>query len=170
MADKMELQGTEFAAARDFVRAYNNLPAVVDDDYPEMRHYYEGAVQRLIEAFTNNGRSKPKAVLDNYGELERQIAERSKKFKDNFTNISEKQRFMTLALVGEAGELANVVKKDWREGTTSQDAILDELSDVFVYWVLSCHAHGYAIMDVMQHGNSKAERRLQEVLAKRARP
>lgn len=46
----MKLQKDEFNALDKLIKAYKNLPAIVDDDYPEMRHYYEGALRAFIEA------------------------------------------------------------------------------------------------------------------------
>lgn len=46
---------------------------------------------------------------------------------------SEDERFLTLALCGEVGELANMVKKRWRDGVDLQEEIRDELADIRVY-------------------------------------
>jgi hypothetical protein len=54
--DRMETQGAEFDKVRDLIEAYRGLPPIVDDDYPEARHYYERAVRELIAAFEANGR------------------------------------------------------------------------------------------------------------------
>lgn len=58
MQDKIALQNKEFDAVETLSSKYSSLTmtAVVDDDYPEMRHYYESAVKQLIEAFKANGR------------------------------------------------------------------------------------------------------------------
>ena len=48
----------------------------------------------------------------------------------------ESIHFVALALCGEAGELANLVKKEWRgdEGaTTTSQAIREELADIMIY-------------------------------------
>lgn len=42
-------------------------------------------------------------------------------------------RFLALGLVGEAGELANFVKKRWRDGETHAEAIRFEIADVCAY-------------------------------------
>ncbi len=55
--DKMNPQKAEFDAVSELCKAYRNLPAIVDDDYPEMRHYYERAAQILLDAFKANGRT-----------------------------------------------------------------------------------------------------------------
>lgn len=52
----IETQSAEFDAVADLAKAYRSLPAVVDDDYPEMRHYYERAIQMLLVAMRQNGR------------------------------------------------------------------------------------------------------------------
>jgi hypothetical protein len=55
--DKIKLQNKEFDALDKLIKTYKNLPAVVDDDYPEMRHYYESAIRAFLEACKANGRS-----------------------------------------------------------------------------------------------------------------
>jgi hypothetical protein len=52
----IETQSAEFDAVAELVKRYRALPAVVDDDYPEMRHYYESAMRSLIDAIRANGR------------------------------------------------------------------------------------------------------------------
>lgn len=54
--EAMKAQKAEFDAVAKLCKAYRSLPAIVDDDYPEMRHYYEREVQSVIEAFRANGR------------------------------------------------------------------------------------------------------------------
>ena len=43
--------------------------------------------------------------------------------------------FIALALVGEAGELANLFKKEWRDGLDMErrHKMIDELGDIMVY-------------------------------------
>lgn len=56
--DRLELQRKEFDAADAFAKAlqtHNHTP-VVDNDYPEVRHNYEGALAGFIEAMKINGR------------------------------------------------------------------------------------------------------------------
>lgn len=43
------------------------------------------------------------------------------------------ERFLALALCGEAGELANMVKKRWRDGADLSEEIRDEIADIRVY-------------------------------------
>lgn len=53
---RIELQNAEFDALVALTKAYNNLPPVVDDDYPEMRARYETALRTFMFALEANGR------------------------------------------------------------------------------------------------------------------
>lgn len=101
--------------------------------------------------------------------LENRLEERSKRFR-TFDDRDEHSRYMALALAGEVGELCNIVKKEWRGDPRGLDgkALLDEASDVFVYWVLFCHVHGWGIQRVMEHADQKAERKILALEAERA--
>jgi len=46
---------------------------------------------------------------------------------------STDERFLALALCGEAGELANMIKKRWRDGADLSEEIRDEIADIRVY-------------------------------------
>ena len=46
---------------------------------------------------------------------------------------STDERFLALALCGECGELANMVKKRWRDGADLTEEIKDEIADIRVY-------------------------------------
>lgn len=48
-----------------------------------------------------------------------------------YSNTDE--RFLTLALCGEAGELANLIKKRWRDDVNLVEEIRDEIADCRVY-------------------------------------
>ena len=49
---RLEKQQREFETLADLAKAFNALPPVVDDDYPEMRFRYEAA----LRALEDNGR------------------------------------------------------------------------------------------------------------------
>lgn len=55
----------------------------------------------------------------------------------------EDRRFLALALCGEAGELANLVKKEWRGDKIPGllDKIEDETGDIYAYLSLLCMAY-----------------------------
>lgn len=56
--DQFSLQNAEFDAVRELSKRIARLDhtAIVDDDYPEMRHRYESALHGLITALKDNGR------------------------------------------------------------------------------------------------------------------
>lgn len=56
MLESIKPQSDEFNALDDLIKSYNNLLAIVDDDYPKMRHYYESNLKVFLEACKNNGR------------------------------------------------------------------------------------------------------------------
>ena len=49
----------------------------------------------------------------------------------SYSNTDE--RFLALALCGEVGELANMIKKRWRDGANLKEEIIEELADIRVY-------------------------------------
>jgi len=71
---------------------------------------------------------------------------------------SEDERFLALALCGEAGELANMVKKRWRDNADYAEEIRDELADIRVYLELLAKCFGIE--------GEKLDQRVQEKLAK----
>lgn len=55
---------------------------------------------------------------------------------------SEDERFLALGLCGKAGELANMIKKRWRDGVDLSEEIRDEIADVRVYLELLAKVFG----------------------------
>ena len=55
---------------------------------------------------------------------------------------SQDERFLTIALCGEAGELANMIKKRWRDGADLSDEIREEICDIRVYLELIAKVFG----------------------------
>jgi NTP pyrophosphatase (non-canonical NTP hydrolase) len=53
--------------------------------------------------------------------------------KGNLNSDSEILNFLALAICGEAGELANFVKKAWRGDELDLEAIRDEIADIRIY-------------------------------------
>lgn len=62
MNKRLDLQNAEFDAVRELAMQMRRIEMtpVVDDDYPEVRYGYEGAVDGAMVAFRNNGRSLDK--------------------------------------------------------------------------------------------------------------
>jgi len=54
---RLEKQKKEFDTLVALYKAFNAMPAVVDDDYPEMRFRYEHALRDFIYALEDNGRA-----------------------------------------------------------------------------------------------------------------
>lgn len=54
----IQSQNDEFEAVAKLALQYERLTKtpVVDDDYPEVRHAYEGAIRAVIAALKANGR------------------------------------------------------------------------------------------------------------------
>lgn len=55
---------------------------------------------------------------------------------------SADERFLALALCGEAGELANIIKKRWRDGVDLTDEAREEIADIRVYLELLAKCFG----------------------------
>ena len=54
--DKMEAQKNEFDEMAKLASRYRNitLTPIVDDDYPEVRHYYESQLRTFLRAVKEN--------------------------------------------------------------------------------------------------------------------
>lgn len=65
---------------------------------------------------------------------------------------TEDVRFLTLALCGEAGELANMIKKEWRADIwpPTRSDIANELCDIVVYAYLLEVALGFDIDSIVE--------------------
>ena len=53
--------------------------------------------------------------------------------KGHLTSDSEVLSFLALAICGEAGELANLIKKLWRGDAVEEAEIRDEIADIRIY-------------------------------------
>ena len=74
-------------------------------------------------------------------------------------------RFLALALCGEAGELANLIKKRWRGDAIDDCDIAEELADVRVYLEHLARAMEIDLDAVCAAKVSKVTRRLDAALA-----
>ncbi len=59
-------------------------------------------------------------------------------------------RFLAMGLCGEAGELANFVKKRWRDGDGHNEAICYEIADVCAYAFMLAHTMGMTPEDLVE--------------------
>ena len=65
----------------------------------------------------------------------------------------EDRRFLALALCGEAGELANLIKKEWRGSIIDREdwlaKVADEIGDVYAYLQLIACAYELDLERIM---------------------
>jgi NTP pyrophosphatase (non-canonical NTP hydrolase) len=78
------------------------------------------------------------------------------------TYSSTDERFLALALCGEAGELANIIKKRWRDNVDLSEEAKDEIADIRVYLELlaKCFAIEGSKLD------ERVKQKLEKVVAK----
>lgn len=80
---------------------------------------------------------------------------------------TEDMRYNALAMCGEAGEVANVIKKDWRGDDLKLDQLRDELGDVFSYWSHLVKCAGFTLDEVAQRAVDKAGAYIEDLEAQR---
>lgn len=71
---------------------------------------------------------------------------------------STDERFLALALCGEAGELANYIKKRWRDNADFSEEIRDEIADIRVYLELLAKCFGIEGEKLDQRVKEKLEK------------
>lgn len=112
----------------------------------------------------------PSGGNDLITEVNRDLWELHHRFIARSGNVAgsiEDERFLALAMVGEAGEVANFVKKQWRGDKVDRELLKDELSDVFAYWCLLVRCAGFDVAGVIARSHSKAVERLAQLEAGR---
>jgi len=153
--DTFETQRKEFEAVSYLIRCYNQLPPIVDDDYPEMRHYYESAVFALIRALRENGR-----FGRTFSQRNRARAEAPNGFNHKLEKWSISD-WLT-ATMGELGEAANVAKKlnrirdgmaDKNRGVSEEELrtmFRHEIGDTYTYLDLTAQSQGFSAQDAAE--------------------
>ena len=71
----------------------------------------------------------------------------------------DKLRFLSLALCGEAGELANFVKKEWRGDNLDRKGLIEEVADVANYLYMIADVLGIDLHKEMLKKLKKVEKR-----------
>jgi NTP pyrophosphatase (non-canonical NTP hydrolase) len=107
-------------------------------------------------------------TLTTYAAWVRQVAERTG--KGSWAAAADPDRelaYLGLGLTGEAGEVAEHIKKRLRDGNWDADAVVGELGDVIYYWVRLCLAVGRDPADVLAASRAKIDRVLAERIPKR---
>jgi NTP pyrophosphatase (non-canonical NTP hydrolase) len=82
---------------------------------------------------------------------------------------SKDERFLALALCGEAGELANIIKKRWRDGVDLSEEARDEIADCRVYLELLAKCFDIEGSKLDAHVQDKLTRVVQKFEARLAR-
>ena len=78
------------------------------------------------------------------------------KLREDLNNIV----YLALAINGEAGEVAEVVKKAWRDGKeVDKDWLVEELGDVLWYVAVLAHELGVSLSEVMEKNIKKLRKR-----------
>jgi len=73
---------------------------------------------------------------------------------------NDKLAYIALGLAGEAGEVADNVKKMFRDGLDDLGPAADELGDVIFYWACLCTMAGRSPSDVLRQSAEKVHRKL----------
>lgn len=152
--DSMQTQRAEFDAADEFVKAMKaiQMTAVVDDDYPGVRHRYESTLNALLKACHANGRdAAPQPAQETsltFARLRLVNVVRCNKWHPSGIAGWSNSDWMT-ALTGEVGELASFIKMQNRErdhlpgnkAVVTQEDIAKEMADIATYLDLMAAAN-----------------------------
>lgn len=154
ISDRMELQCREFNALELLIEKYRSLPAIVDDSYPEARHYFERAMQDFLQAAHANGR-----VGNSFNHVRTISLQRALRWHPKGID-SWSLSDWGVALAGEAGELCNVIKKmnRLRDGLQQKavneseliTSLAMEIGDVYLYLDLIAQRAGLKIEDCIK--------------------
>jgi NTP pyrophosphatase (non-canonical NTP hydrolase) len=86
--------------------------------------------------------------------------------KGGLTSEAEVLHFLVLALCGEAGELANLVKKSWRGDEVDREQLREEIADIRIYLEHLCR---HLDVDLDRACEEKLEEVHERLLAKERR-
>jgi NTP pyrophosphatase (non-canonical NTP hydrolase) len=153
---RMAAQKAEFDAMAELAKQWRRLEltAVVDDDYPQVRHEWESALSAFIEAMQRNRGMTYHS--DFMVRLHEQNASRSKRWHPSGLVSWSLSDWFT-ALAGEVGELGNVVKKlnrarDGLKGNKEtreelRSMLVKEAADIFIYLELFAQVAEFDLME-----------------------
>ncbi|RXH35404.1 MULTISPECIES: nucleoside triphosphate pyrophosphohydrolase family protein [Bradyrhizobium] len=79
---------------------------------------------------------------------------------------NERLSYLGLGLAGEAGEVADHIKKLLRDGWLDQAGLVNELGDVVYYWACLCAATGQQPSEVLKTSAARINRRLSEAASR----
>jgi NTP pyrophosphatase (non-canonical NTP hydrolase) len=98
---------------------------------------------------------------DNFDSYTSPTLEEYAKFVEGMILTTDRDRLAenTLGLVGEAGEVAEKIKKFFRDTTLDVEAIQKELGDVIFYWIALSNALGLDPLDTIAKNMEKLNAR-----------
>lgn len=67
---------------------------------------------------------------------------------------------LALSLLGDAGEVADLVKKQLRDGVLDRDRLANELGDVLYYWAQLCAVTGMTPSKLLEQSRHNIDKRL----------
>lgn len=166
--NNIELQNKEFDRLTELAAQWRRLQLtpVVDDDYPEVRHYYEGALHRFVTA-----------LRENRPDLFQTTGETGSANGLTFAHLAAVHLTRALrwhgtgleswslsdwacAMAGEAGEVCNVVKKmnrarDGIQGKKDDPeafptALKHEIGDTLLYLDLLAQRAGFSLEECVR--------------------
>ena len=75
---------------------------------------------------------------------------------------NERLSYLGLGLAGEAGEVAEHIKKLLRDDWLDKAGLVEELGDVIYYWACLCAATGQQPSELLKASAAKIRRRISE--------
>ena len=132
------------ASAGEHLNSISDPNRLFDDRGAPYRTYNG---QHVVDAF-KAGAALSKTRVDALEEVWTQARENHAAYSD--TGETEQDiRFFGLGLAGEAGEVANFIKKRWRDGDAHDADLKAECADVFAYNIMLADALGMSPQDLL---------------------
>jgi NTP pyrophosphatase (non-canonical NTP hydrolase) len=79
---------------------------------------------------------------------------------------NERLSYLGLGLAGEAGEVAEHIKKLLRDDWLDKAGLVEELGDVIYYWACLCAATGQQPSELLKTSAAKIKRRISEAASR----
>jgi NTP pyrophosphatase (non-canonical NTP hydrolase) len=79
---------------------------------------------------------------------------------------NERLSYLGLGLAGEAGEVAEHIKKLLRDDWLDKAGLVEELGDVIYYWACLCAATGQQPSELLKASSAKIKRRISQAASR----